>query len=282
MSIRVAVGCVLLSFFPFSILDAQESATAEAPAAQADLPDGRKLLDEFIAATGGREQRAAITTQQMIGKLKMSVPGAGDIEAPITVQQAKPNKFQMVVDLSKMGAGTMNQGTNGEIAWDVGPQGARLLEGEMKAKTMKRADMTREVDPAANYKTIECVAKEELDGQTVYKVKFIGNDSDEAEYRFFDADSKLMVKTITKQTTPMGAIDVETTVSDYREVGGMKMAFRNEVQVELPMMKQKQVIAFDEIKINEELPEGAFAVPEKIQAIIAERTEAAAETAAEG
>lgn len=276
MSIRVAVGFIVLSLCSISILDAQENATAEATAAQANLPDGRKLLDEFIAATGGRENRAAIKSQQMSGKLKMSVPGAGDIEAPLTVQQAQPNKFQMIVDLSKLGAGTMNQGTNGDIAWDVGPQGARLLEGEMKEKTMQRADMSREVDPAANYETIECVAKEDLDGKPVYKVKFIGKDGGDEEFRFFDADSKLMVKTITKQKTPLGAIDVETMVSDYRDVGEMKIAFRNEVQVELPMMKQKQVIEFDEIKINEELPADAFAVPEKIQALIAERAAAPA------
>ena len=271
MSIRAAVGCLFCSVLISSTLCGQETATAPVPKVEVNLPDGKQLLEDYLEVTGGKEKRAAIKSQQMIGKLKMSIPGAGDIEAPITVQQAKPNKFQMIVDLTKMGAGTMNQGTDGEVAWDIGPQGARLLEGEMKERTMKRADMTREIDPAANYSTIESVAEENIDGKKTYKVKFTPKDGTDDEYRFFDAETKLMVKTITKQKTPMGAVDVETTVADYRDVNGMKMAFRNEVMVELPGMKQKQIIAFDEIKINADMPSDAFQVPAAIQEIIAER-----------
>ena len=257
------------------ITPAQESDST--PLATVDLPDGKQVYDDFLAAIGGREARAKVKTQRMTGKLKMEIPGAGEIAAPIEVLQSSPNKFQLIVDFSEIGAGEINQGTNGELAWEVSPQGKRLLEGAQKTRMLRQADTESTVNPELRYKTIECVGEQEQEGRTVYRVKFVPKDEGPDEMRLFDAETKLLVGTVSTQESAFGPSPVQTALSDYREVDGLKFPFRNAVTVKLPMGEQKQIMEFDEVEVNGQLPAESFAVPEAIKELIAEQEQQAQE-----
>ena len=97
MSVRFAFRFALIWLIPaVQVVSAQEAAVAET----ANLPDGKQVYDDYLAATGGRDARSKVKTQRMSGQLKMEIPGVGEIAAPIEVFQASPDKFQLIVDFT--------------------------------------------------------------------------------------------------------------------------------------------------------------------------------------
>ena len=243
----------------------------EAAAPAVDLPDGKAVYEQYIDATGGKERFASLKSSRLTGT--MEVPG---MKAPIVINRERPGKLTINIVFERVGE--INQGTNGEIAWDVSPMtGTRILEGVEKDDMMKRADFDEEVNPEKYYKSIVCTAKEEYDGKQCYVVEFTDK-NDNVEKRFFDADSHLMVKVETKRDTKMmGEVDVVSKLSDYRDVGGMKIAFKNE----MALLGTNQVIQFEEVEFDIDHDAGTFDPPEAVVKLIEKKKAKQAEEASE-
>jgi hypothetical protein len=246
------------------------SVAQEATAPAVDLPDGKAVYEQHLEATGGQERFANFKTSRMVGTIELSEMQG--MKAPMIISRERPNK--LAVKISFEGIGDVHQGSNGEIAWDVAPmQGARVLSGTEKDERMKQADFDEEFNVDKYYKTIECTSEEEVDGKKCYVVEFTDN-NDEVEKRFFDDDSHLLVKIETKRNTPLGKLDVVSKLSDYREIDGVKMPFRNEVSV----MGNTRVITFEEVAFNVEHDAGTFDPPEDVVKILEKKKEKAAKT----
>jgi outer membrane lipoprotein-sorting protein len=103
---RESINGVLLAAFVLM------SATASAQTVD-------EIIEKVIAAGGGREALAKVTSRATTGTITVTTPG-GDIAGTIATVNQAPNKMHTVItlDLSAMGAGMMTidqrfDGTNG-------------------------------------------------------------------------------------------------------------------------------------------------------------------------
>ena len=96
---------------------------------------------------------------------------------------------------------------------------------------------------------MEIVSLSPVDGKDIYKIKVKDN-----SFRFYDSETGLLVMT-EETTSAMGnEIVTVTKFSDYKEVDGIKFAFKTEI-VTGP---QTIVIEADQVIVNEEIDDDFF------------------------
>ena len=237
-------------------------AAASPSMAQAQgLPAAKDLIAKYVAATGAESWKSHKSSRM---KATMDMPAAG-ISATMEVLHIYPNIVYTKVDIP--GMGTMTSGFDGSNAWSVNPMtGPRVSEGpELEA-------MRQDADPAVSYTrsspditSTETVEKTTMSGQECYKVKYTWK-SGRISYDCFSVADGMLVGTQTKQTTPMGEIEVTATLAGYKDFGGMKRA----TTMTQEMMGQQQIITvssyeWDNVDAKE------MVIPPEIKALLAKK-----------
>ena len=82
------------------------------------------------------------------------------------------------------------------------------------------------------------------------------------ETLWFDKTSGLLTKTSFTAVTAMGELPVESRYSDYRDAGGIKVAYK----LVQNLGPQRIETALSEVKLNVELSAGAFDPPAELAA----------------
>ncbi len=269
----VLIGCGAC-FLGLAIAASALMAQQANPNAGSDLPAGKEVFENYLAAIGGREKLTQLKSTRYTGTINIS-----NMRGSIVIKRARPGMFSLHIELPKLGS--IDQGTNGEFAWDVSPmQGARLLKGDESDEMIKRADFDEETDPEKYYKSIECTGTEKVNDVDCYVVEFT-DDDDVVERRFYDMKSHLLTMVETKRGAVFGT--VKTSLSDYKEFafvgqqGGVKLPTHHEMTV----MGVAQVVQFDDIAINVELAEDEFAPPAAVAKLIEKKNAREAKRAAE-
>ena len=157
-----------------------------------------------------------------------------------------PNKSSMEMSVPGMGT-LMSQKFNGEDGY-IEQMGQKIpYEDDQKNTEKEKLGLFEEayLDPS----NMEIVSLSPIDGKDVYKIK-VKDDS----FRFYDAETGLLVMT-EETTSAMGnEIITVTKFSDYKEVDGIKFAFKTEI-VTGP---QTIVIEADQVIVNEEIDDDFF------------------------
>jgi hypothetical protein len=179
----------------------------------------------------------------------------------------KDGKSYTAIDLP--GIGKVEEGFDGKVAWESNSiQGARIKEGEERALVARASrlsilDIWREF-----YTSAKTVGSEDVNGKPAWKVEMTPKEG-KPETLYFDKESGLMVRstqTVTMAmavTMAMGEIPVESEVSDYRVVDGIKTAFTMTQKA----MGQVMVMHFDKVTYNAEIPPDRFDLPAAVQAL---------------
>ncbi len=239
--------CVALALFPVLAQKAQAQ----------DLPKAKELMDNYVKKTGGQEAYKKIKNR--ISKGTISLAGQqGDLVA----YQKAPNLMYMKFELQ--GFGTFETGTNGKIVWERNPvTGAKLQTGSEKAKMLRTSAFDSDYNWQNYFKSVETVGKVNVKGKPAYKVKMVDK-SGNVSHRFFDMESGLVVKMISKVDSQLGEVETETFVSDYRKVGDMLIAFRAVQNV----LGQEVDIQLKTIEHNVEVPEDRFELPREVKRLL--------------
>ncbi len=236
---------------------------------QENLPTADEIVAKFVEKTGGLEKYQSI--QSMMQKGTMSIPAAG-ISGTMQMKVASPDKI--LVEVSLPGAGNEKSGSDGETVWsDSTMMGQRLVTGKEKEQVMLESNFRRLYDPASVFASMECVGTAEVDGEKCYKVKVVKKSGD-TQFDYYSVDSGLQVKADIKAQSPMGEMNIETFVSEYKDVDGILMPHKM-IQKFVDQGMQMEV-EFEEIKINPEFEEGTFKLPESIQKLVDKQKEKAA------
>lgn len=209
------------------------------------------VLKKHYAATG-QEKLAAVKTFYV--KAKISVMG---MDMPMTIQMKKPDKFR--IEMEAMGQKII-QAYDGENGWMQNPMagaGTTDLKGPELKQAMSQADLEGEL---YNYEkkghSAELLGKVNADGKEAYKIKLTNADGTVKDY-FIDAGTYLINK-IKVTIESMGqTVDVETKVSEYKDINGIKMGSKMEIST--PMGNQSMVM--EEIKLDESMDDSIFARP---------------------
>ncbi|MHC4937169.1 MAG: hypothetical protein ACYTGJ_13275 [Planctomycetota bacterium] len=248
MTARKLLGALFLASL-IAPLPAQDA--PEVPAA--DLPEAGAVIEKMIEALGGREAMAKVSSRRSDGKFAMPAQG---MTATYTEWNGGEGKFRLILDLPPFGK--MEQGVTGDVVWESNPMtGGTIQEGEMAKMQKRTARLWPILNTKEDYKSIQTIARETVDGKECIVILAIDADDNEEKW-FIDGATHLRVKTTATIEAPMvGKISMTTTESDWREVEGLKFAFKTTIDQSI----QKIEIQVESVQLNPETPEGTFSLP---------------------
>ena len=189
-----------------------------------------EIIDKYLAATGGRAALAKLTSRVVTGTISVSTP-AGELSGTIEVYNKGPLKQRTLVkiDASTLGIGQIvqDQRFNGTTGYTIDSiNGNREMTGDQ----LETARANTFPSPLLNYKEngtkIELVGREKVGDKDAYVLR-MSPKTGPAGRLFIDADTYLIAKTVaTVDAPPVGTIEQTLSLSDYRDVDGVKVPFK--------------------------------------------------------
>ena len=241
--------------------------TTEQPAA--NMPDAAELFAKHVKAIGG--EKAIRKHKSSISKATFSMPAAG-ITADMTISSAAPDK--MFLNMTIPGMGEMQQGYDGKIAWAIDPMsGARIMDGDQLKQVKMQSDFYADLNYSKQYKEMKTMEKTVFADRPSYRVHVVtefGQDSDV----YFDVETGLINGMESTSDSQMGPMKTTTTMSDYKDFGGIKKATTTKVEA----FGQEQLLTLKSIDFDT-VKESVFDLPEEIKTMVADQ---AASKEAEG
>ncbi len=217
-------------------------------------------VDDVIAknnkARGGLDKLKAAKTMKISAKMFMQ-----GMEAPATLMFKRPGKVRIEFTLQGM---TGIQAYDGTTAWMIMPFMGKTEAEKMTAEDAKDVEEQSDFDgPLVDYKDkgnkVELVGKEDMEGTPVYKIRVTLKSGDIRDI-FIDGENFLEVKESSKRKTQGAEIEIDTYMSDYKEVGGLMLPHAMESKVKDQTVSQ---ITISKIDLNGDLPDSLFKMPAK-------------------
>ena len=232
----------------------------EAPEATADdMAMGRELLERSVEALGGSEAFAAVKTFKQTTSVTIIRP-MGEMSIDVERLISYPDKVKSTM---RTPMGDIQLVMNGDQAWMVNPMGI------VEPVSPQQRDSTREeiwrslvfLYGRVNEEglVVQHLGQEEIEGRTV-ETLLITPPGFSPFRLYLDAETMLPVKKAGKSMTQQGPVDAETMMSDYREIGGIKVPFK-ETSTENGNPSSEAIT--QTIEINPEIPPDAFTAPEE-------------------
>jgi len=217
---------------------------------QISLPSPDEIVARFEKAVGGKAAFEKLTSRVSKGSF---VPGEGGNPGTTEIYQKAPNKMVTITDVP--GFGVVSSGVDGMVAWLDMPQfGIQELTGDAAAASKRGADFYGDIRLKENYPKMVVKGKESFEGHDVYVVEATPTEG-APELLSFDADSGLLVRSQTEVNGPQGTIDIDTRLSDYREVDGVKLPFvinqvRSDFSFTIKLTEVKHNVPIDDAKFE--------------------------------
>ena len=246
---------IALVVLGFSVVLA--SAQAAAPAKPASgTPSVDELIAKNIEARGGMAKMKAVQTIRMTGKMTM---GQG-MEAPMMMEMKRPKAMRMEFTFQGM---TGIQAYDGKAGWQVMPFGGKKDPEPMSAEDLQEADENADIDgPLVDYKskgyTVELVDKEKVEGSDAWKLK-VDMKNGTVRYVYLDADTMLEIKNEGKRMIRGSEVEFESTIGDYKEVGGLMFPYS--IEMGAKGHPEKQNIIIDKVELNPKLEDARYKMP---------------------
>lgn len=232
---------------------------AAALGAADDLPKGETILDKYIEVTGGKAAHAKVKSDVSSGEMTL---GAMGLKGKVMSYSQSPDK--RVVEITLEGIGKISEGSNGEIAWSHSAmQGPRLKEGDEKAEALLQGKHNADSQWRDLYTSAETKGVESVDGKECYKV-VVTPKSGKPQTRWYDKQSGLLLKMVMTSRSPMGEIEVESFLSDYRKEGELLLPHK----ISNKMAGQEIAMTIDKVEQNVEIPKDRFEPPAEVKALI--------------
>lgn len=226
-------------------------AAGEPAAAAVELPAAEGILERAVVAMGGKDAIDRVQSFYYRGTLEMKGQNIkGDLEI-----WWKGGDFFMVQVVP--GFGEMRAGKQGDEIWAQDPiNGLRRLSGVEAEQHAWASSLLLAAEWHRYFQTAKTIAAREVDGRKLYDVE-LGAASGLRVVMSFDAESGLQVGQSFEQITPMGTQPFEVRFEDYREVEGIKLAYRQIIDAKV----QQVVQVITEVRLNADVDAAQFAYP---------------------
>jgi hypothetical protein len=213
-------------------------------------PTVDQILDKYIQASGGRQAVEKITSRVTKGTVELSAMGLkGEIES----YAKAPSKTLTIINLS--GLGEFREGYDGKIAWSQNPMmGLREKSGDELAAIAQTSDIHAQIKTRQLYSKLDFKGKEKVGNRETYVI--LATPAVGAPVKmYFDTQTGLMARTDMDFETPQGQFHLESTMDDYREVDGVKIAFlarqkTSAADFVIKLTEVKHNVAIDDAKFN--------------------------------
>jgi len=223
-------------------------------AVQAQTAD--EIINKNLEARGGKDKIKAVQTARMTGKLVM---GQG-MEAPITMELARPNKMRMEFTLQGM---TGIQAYDGKSGWSVMPFMGKTEPEKMSDDDIKQAEDMADMDGLlVDYKEkghqVEYVGKEDVEGTPAHKLKVTKKNGDVVNV-YIDAESYMEIKDAGKVKVRGQEIEGQTLFGDFKKVDGIVYPFS--IEQKSSAGPGGMTISISKIEVNPTVDASRFAMP---------------------
>jgi len=230
---------------------AQGAATAEVHAPAPALPKAEEILAKAVEAVGGQARLDQIHSFHYQGEITIVDQAIhGKVEL-----WWKDGDFYTTQDVP--GIGTIRAGKLGDQIWSQDPiTGLRKLEGLEAEQHRWASSLMLAADWKRYFNRAETQGTREAGGKRVYDVLLTADSGSEVRLTF-DAESYLQVEQKFDQVTPLGTAPLQARLEDYRDVEGLKVAFKQVTETSLANAVQ-QIATLD---LNPEIDTASFAMP---------------------
>ncbi len=216
-----------------------------------------EIVSHYVEARGGLDKIKAIKSERVTGTISFGP----DADGPFFVERERPLKMHMEITLNGQ---TLIRTYDGKSAgWVYNP-----FTPNPSVQPMTEADLRGIFDeadfdgPFVDYKEkgnqLEFVGKEEVLGQSAYKLK-VANKLGDVSFFYFDASTSLLLKWEGVRKIEDKNVPWESFFHDYREVAGLKYPFL--IESDAPGTNQTQRITAEKIEVNIPIEDAHFAEP---------------------
>lgn len=229
----------------------QAEAAPSEPAPAAELPAAEGILERAAAAMGSKEALDRVQSFYYRGTIEVVGQNIrGDLEI-----WWKGGDFSM--EQTVPGLGRMRAGKQGDEIWAEDPvNGLRRLSGVEAEQHAWASSLLLAAEWKRYFQSAKTIASRQVDGRTVHDVE-LSAPSGLQVVMSFDAESGLQVGQSFEQVTPMGKQPFEVRFEDYREIEGIKLAYRQVIDAKV----QQVVQVITEVRLNEPVDATRFAYP---------------------
>jgi len=242
----------------FIVLSALIVAAVHGEALAEKAPTAEQILDRFVEVTGGQKAYDAIENRKSVSSL--SIPAQG-MTFTITMWSARPNQVYSLIENAMIGK--IEKGVSGDVVWEKSIMtGPIIKEGAERENTLRSSAFERYVYWRDSFAKVELEGEETVGGIDCWIV-VLTPEAGEPLKMFYEKESGLLARVDTVTDTEMGKVPVEAYLSDYREAGGIKAAYK----VVIKVLGQERVFTTTSIENNVDMPEGVFNLPEEIKAL---------------
>jgi hypothetical protein len=222
------------------------------------LPTAEDVLDRAVEALGGKAALEKHHTR--VSKGTFEIPAVNQ-KGTLVSYEAAPNKFYQAVELP--GGLKSESGSDGEVYWDVAPQGARILEGEEKAFKVRDSRFNAPLYWRSLYQKVECVGVENVDDHPCYKV-VMTPEVGAPQTCYYDRQSFRMLRMDVVVKLPQGPLPAVVRFDDYKKVDGVLIPHK----ITQRSLGLDQILTVDTIECNVDIPAERFAPPEPVKALL--------------
>jgi outer membrane lipoprotein-sorting protein len=215
-----------------------------------------EIIAKNIAAQGGVAKLKAVQSLRMTGDIE-----SNGTQAVFTQVYRRPMKTRLDITIQGL---TLTQAYDGQNGWQVVPFTGKSDPEPMSADDLKRVQEQADFDgPLVDYKkkgnTVELIGKEKIAGADTYHLKITLKSGDVRDL-YLDAGTFLISKAVVKTAMRGTEVELESTIGDYKEVGGMMFPFSIEQH---PVGEQgpSQKITFKKIEPNAPVDDSIFKMP---------------------
>ncbi|HLK62347.1 MAG TPA: DUF620 domain-containing protein [Bryobacteraceae bacterium] len=224
-----------------------------------DLPKADTILDKYVEVTGGKAAYSKLHTETQTGLMDFSAMG---LKGKVTSYHSEPDLT--LVEINIDGIGKITEGSNGQVAWSLSAmQGPRLKEGSEKSEALLHAQFNGDLRWRDLYSNAETVGVEQVDGKDCYKVVLTPKSGNPIT-RWYDKNSGLLLKMRVKANSPMGEIEADSVVSEYRKEGDILLPHK--IVQKVATMEIGMTV--ENVQYNLEIPKDKFDVPAEIKALM--------------
>lgn len=214
------------------------------------------LIARHVEARGGMQRLEAIRTLRMSGR---AIAGPGR-EALVTREVRPPGRIRTEFEFQGV---TAVYACDGSKCWSVAP-----LSGSFEPEPMSDLDASAAIEQSdivgslVNWKakghSVELLGTEKIDGRETFKLK-VTLSSGAVQTDYLDAESALLVRKETTRTLGGRTIEVATTFSDFRSVGGV--VFPHTIRSGAKDQPEYLEVIVEEAELNGPIDDARFEMP---------------------
>jgi photosynthetic reaction center cytochrome c subunit len=220
-----------------------------APAVAAPPPAADKLIDAWIQASGGADAIRKVSSRVQKGQMT----GFGGRTMPIEIFAKAPNKRISVMQTPRGESITAYDGNGG---WMTGREGPHPMTAAESDAARIDADMELPLHLREEFTGFRVRPTEKVGSRDVWLL-VAAREGKTPVKLYFDQQTGLLLRQVRYADTALGEMPTQIDYADYRDVDGVKVAFR----WTLARPNGRFTISVDSTQQNVPVEDAKFAMP---------------------